>query len=77
MRGERYSESVERLFELYGYERVMRTWLESHGYRYIGDCRRNRERIRRRQVNWLSQLQSMSDYERTAMLEVLNQSSPG
>lgn len=32
MRGERYSESVERLFLQYGYERVMRTWLESHGY---------------------------------------------
>ena len=32
MRGERYSPTVERLFELYGYERVMRTWLESHGY---------------------------------------------
>lgn len=45
-----------------------------HDYRYIGGTRRERERIRRRQINWLSQLNMMSDRERTAMLAVLNNS---
>lgn len=44
-----------------------------HDFRYIGNTRRERERIRRRQVNWLSQLNAMSDRERAAMLAVLNQ----
>jgi hypothetical protein len=43
-----------------------------HDYRYLGNTRRERERIRRRQVNWMSQLSMMSDRERTAMLEALN-----
>ena len=43
-----------------------------HDFRYVGDCRRSRERIRRRQKNWLSQLLAMGDRERAAMLEVLN-----
>lgn len=47
---------------------------ELHDYRYIGDTRRSRERIRRRQKNWREQLNRMSDQERTAMLEVLNAS---
>lgn len=42
-----------------------------HDYRFIGDCRRSRERIRRRQRNWLSQLNAMPDPERLAMLEAL------
>lgn len=42
-----------------------------HDYRYWGDCRRNRERTRRRQRNWVSQLEAMSDRERDAMLEAL------
>ncbi len=42
-----------------------------HDYRYVGDSRRSRERIRRRQRNWLAQLQAMPVVERTAMLEVL------
>jgi hypothetical protein len=46
-----------------------------HDYRYLGDCRRDRERIRRRQTNWLSQLKSMSDRERTAMLDFLTGSN--
>lgn len=46
--------------------------IELHDYRYIGDCRRSRERIRRRQKNWLSQLNAMSDRERAAMLDRLN-----
>lgn len=45
-----------------------------HDYRYIGGSRRERERIRRRQINWLSQLNMMTDRERTAMLAVLNNS---
>lgn len=32
MRNEQYSPEVERLIELYGYERFMSTWLEIHGY---------------------------------------------
>jgi hypothetical protein len=43
-----------------------------HDYRYIGDGRRSRERIRRRQKNWQEQLRQMSEQERLAMLEVLN-----
>jgi site-specific DNA-adenine methylase len=42
-----------------------------HDYRYVGDCRRNRERTRRRQRNWVSQLEAMSDRERDAMIEAL------
>ena len=44
---------------------------ELHDYRYVGDCRRSRERIRRRQRNWLSQLNAMRPRERQAMLEAL------
>ena len=47
-----------------------------HDYRYIGDSRRSRERIRRRQRNWREQLNRMSEQERLAMLEVLNRSKP-
>ena len=43
-----------------------------HDYRHLGDCRRSRERIRRRQRNWLAQLNSMDPLERAAMLEALN-----
>lgn len=42
-----------------------------HDYRYVGSCKRSPERIRRRQRNWLSQLQAMPDPERAAMLEAL------
>lgn len=42
-----------------------------HDYRYLGTSRRERERIRRRQINWLSQLNAMCDRERAAMLDVL------
>jgi hypothetical protein len=48
--------------------------VELHDYAYIGDGRRSRERIRRRQKNWREQLNRMSDQERLAMLEVLNRS---
>ncbi len=41
--------------------------------KFVGDTRRDRERIRRRQNNWLSQLNAMDDRERAAMLAVLNQ----
>lgn len=44
-----------------------------HDYRYIGKCRRSRERIRRRQKTWLSQLAAMGDRERAAMLEALGE----
>jgi DNA adenine methylase len=44
-----------------------------HDYRYIGNCRRTRERIRRRQINWRKQLIQMTAIERAAMLDVLNQ----
>ncbi len=30
-----------------------------HDYRYVGDCRRSRERIRRRQQTWRKQLEAM------------------
>lgn len=43
-----------------------------HDYQYIGDGRRSRERIRRRQKNWREQLMQMSEQEQLAMLEVLN-----
>lgn len=43
-----------------------------HDYRYIGDGRRSRERIRRRQKNWREQLMQMSIQEREAMIEFLN-----
>ena len=43
-----------------------------HDHQYIGDSRRSRERIRRRQKNWRKQLERMSLQERTAMLEVLS-----
>jgi len=46
--------------------------VDLHDYRYIGATRRERERIRRRQINWLSQLNAMGDRERAAMLAVLN-----
>jgi hypothetical protein len=42
-----------------------------HDYQFIGDCRRSRERIRRRQRNWHTQLMAMSPAERAAMLESL------
>lgn len=45
---------------------------EQHDLRYIGDTRRQRERIRRRQINWRKQLNRMSPKERAAMLAVLN-----
>ena len=44
-----------------------------HDYNFLGNSRRERERIRRRQINWLSQLNAMGDRERAAMLEVLNE----
>jgi hypothetical protein len=43
-----------------------------HDYQYIGDGRRSRERIRRRQKNWQEQLRQMSEQERLAMLAALN-----
>lgn len=46
--------------------------VQLHDYRYIGDGRRMRERIRRRQKNWREQLKRMPVQERLAMLEVLN-----
>jgi hypothetical protein len=49
--------------------------VELHDYQYIGDTRRSRERIRRRQKNWREQLNRMSEQERLAMLEVLNTAS--
>jgi hypothetical protein len=49
--------------------------VQLHDYQYIGDGRRSRERIRRRQKNWHEQLMQMSEQERLAMLEVLNASS--
>ena len=42
-----------------------------HDHRFVGNSRRERERIRRRQINWLSQLNAMGDRERAAMLEAL------
>lgn len=42
-----------------------------HDYRYLGGSNRERERIRRRQRNWVSQLQAMDPLEREAMLEAL------
>lgn len=43
-----------------------------HDYRYFGAGRRSRERIRRRQINWLKQLRRMSEGERFAMLAAIN-----
>lgn len=49
--------------------------VQLHDYQYIGDSRRSRERIRRRQKNWREQLLKMSEQERVAMVEVLQTSS--
>lgn len=55
-----------------------RIWLnypepaELHDHRYVGKHSKERERIRRRQVNWLKQLNAMCDRERAAMLATLN-----
>lgn len=43
-----------------------------HDFRYVGDDRRSRERIRRRQRNWREQLNQMDSRERLAMLDALN-----
>lgn len=54
-----------------------RVWLnyprpeELHDSRYVGNTRRDRERNRRRQRSWLSQLAAMGDRERQAMLSAL------
>lgn len=56
-------------------ERIWMNYPETndlHDFRYIGDTRRERERIRRRQINWRKQLDKMDPKERAAMLEVLN-----
>ena len=42
-----------------------------HDPRFIGCDRRERERIRRRQINWRKQLDGMSSIERQAMMEYL------
>lgn len=42
-----------------------------HDFRFIGDDRRSRERIHRRQRNWRKQLEAMTEVERRAMLESL------
>lgn len=59
-------------------ERVWMNYCEPidlHDYRFIGNNRRSRERIRRRQINWRSQLARMSVQERRAMLQRLNELS--
>lgn len=48
-----------------------------HDYQYIGDGRRHRERIRRRQKNWLHQMNLMSPTERNAMLNYLVENYSG
>jgi hypothetical protein len=56
-------------------ERIWMNYPETddlHDFRYIGDTRRERERIRRRQINWRKQLERMNVRERAAMLAVLN-----
>lgn len=57
-------------------ERIWMNYLDTdnlHDFRYIGNTRRERERIRRRQINWRKQLDAMSVRERAAMLAVLNE----
>lgn len=48
--------------------------VELHDYRFLGDSRRHRERIRRRQKNWLSAMAKMDRTERQAMLLALAES---
>lgn len=43
-----------------------------HDYRFLGDSRRQRERIRRRQKNWLSAIEKMDETERLAMIATIN-----
>ena len=43
-----------------------------HDHRFIGQDKRERERIRRRQRTVLKMLDGMSDRERDAMLEAIN-----
>lgn len=57
------------------WERIWLNYPETddlHDFSFIGDDRRERERIRRRQRNWLSQLSAMPPREQAAMLAVLN-----
>lgn len=57
------------------WERIWMNYPETddlHDFSFIGDDRRERERIRRRQRNWLSQLSAMPPREQAAMLAVLN-----
>lgn len=49
--------------------------IELHDYQYLGDGRRSRERIRRRQKNWAAQLVAMPLQEQAAMLRVLSELS--
>lgn len=42
-----------------------------HDYRFLGDGRRSRERIRRRQKKWVEMLSGMRSHERAAMLEAI------
>lgn len=56
----------ERIWMNYDHPRIL------HDYRYVGDCRRARERLRRRQQSWLSILDSMGADERAAMVDALS-----
>ena len=44
---------------------------ELHDYRYLGDERRERERIRRKVTNWTEGLERLPDLERRAILDAI------
>jgi len=46
---------------------------ELHDYRYLGDDKRQRERIARRRRNWLAGLKRASPLERRAILDACQQ----
>ena len=63
--------------------RTERIWMnypkpaELHDYQYLGRDYHDRERIKRRQRNWVRFLSGMPDLERAAMMAHLNDSFPG
>lgn len=46
---------------------------ELHDYRYLGDNRRERERIKRKKLRWVNKLKAMPDLERYAILGAIQE----
>lgn len=50
---------------------------ELHDYRYLGENRRERERVKRKKNRWTAKLKAMPDLERYAMLGALQETNQG